>query len=183
MKTILKVSLFALFFIAANSIQAQSFSTKTAKIGFFSKTPVEDIKAEANDAMAVLNTSTNKIGFTVKITSFQFPDKLMQEHFNEKYMESAKKGYEIASYFGTINEKIDFSKDGTYNVTVNGKLKIHNVEQPRTMSGVITVKDGKINITSSFKVKCADHKIEIPSVVTKKIAEEIDVTVNADLKK
>ncbi|HNC32369.1 MAG TPA: YceI family protein, partial [Cyclobacteriaceae bacterium] len=164
-------------------IQAQSFSTKTAKINFYSKTPVEDIKAEANDAMAVLNTTTNKISFTVKITSFQFPDKLMQEHFNEKYMESSKKGYEIASFFGTINEKIDYTKDGTYNVTVNGKLKVHNVEQPRTMTGVITIKDGKVNVTSTFKVKCADHKIEIPSVVTKKIAEEIDVTVNADLKK
>jgi polyisoprenoid-binding protein YceI len=103
----------------------------------------------------------------------------MQEHFNEKYMESEK--FPLSQFRGTIQEKIDLKVAGTYQVTVKGKLTIHGVEQERTITGTITVKDGKITVQSKFKIKVADHKIEIPSLVATKIAEELDVEVNAVL--
>ena len=101
----------------------------------------------------------------------------MQEHFNEKYMESDKNPK--STFKGKINEKIDFTKDGEYNVTVTGKLNIHGVEQDRTISGKVIVKEGKIQLLTSFKVKNADHKVEIPKIVSAKIAEELDVKVDA----
>lgn len=162
--------------------QAQLYKTFNGNIKIFSSAPLEDIKAESNLTTAFINIKTLKMAFSVKINSFEFPNKLMQEHFNEKYMESDKKGYEIASFIGSL-DKVDLTKDGTYNVIVTGKLKIHNVENPRTIMGTIVVGDGKIKIFSNFKVRCADHNIEIPKLVISKIAEEIDVTVNAELSK
>jgi polyisoprenoid-binding protein YceI len=94
-------------------------------------------------------------------------------------MESEK--YPYSTFSGKINEEIDLTKDGEYAVTVTGKLNIHGVEQERTINGKIIVKNGEITLLSDFKVAVKDHKIEIPTVVVAKIAEVIDVKVNAVL--
>ena len=99
----------------------------------------------------------------------------MQEHFNEKYMESEK--YPSSSFVGKLNEAVDLSKDGEYNLTATGKLKIHGVEMDRTIPVKATVKDGKLSFVSEFKVKVSDHKIEIPTLVMAKIAEEVSVKI------
>jgi len=177
MKT--KFLIFALSAISYLQVSAQLFSTSSGFVGFYSKTNLEDVKAENNSAFAMINIPKRELAFIVTNTAFDFPNKLMQEHFNEKYIESEK--YPRSTFSGTINENVDLSKDGEYKVNVAGKLKIHGVEQPRTISGTITVKDGNIKLVSSFKVKAADHKITIPSVVMVKLAEEMDVNVNATL--
>ncbi len=164
---------------AAFAAQAQLFSSNQSTVGFFSATPVEDIKAECKDTKALLNVQTNEVAFLILNTCFQFENKMMQEHFNEKYMESST--YPMSTFKGRINEQIDLTKNGNYNVTVTGKLNIHGVEQDRTINGIITVKDGTIHISSDFKVKITDHKIKIPKLVVKNIAEEISVKVEADL--
>ncbi len=156
--------------------QAQLYSTATGKVGFYSKTPVEDIKAENNTVLAVLKAETNELAIAITNTSFNFENKLMQEHFNEKYMESDK--FPKSTFKGKINETIDYTKDGEYKVTATGILNIHGVEQNRTISGTLIIKDGKVQLKSNFKVKVADHKITIPTIVTAKIAEEIEVTVD-----
>ncbi len=156
---------------------AQIYSTQTASVSFYSATPVEDIEASCKTVIAVLNTATGEMAFQITNTAFGFKNKLMEEHFNEKYMESDKNPK--STFKGKINEKIDFTKDGEYNVTVTGKLNIHGVEQDRTISGKVIVKEGKIQLLTSFKVKNADHKVEIPKIVSAKIAEEIDVKVDA----
>jgi polyisoprenoid-binding protein YceI len=94
-------------------------------------------------------------------------------------MESEK--YPLSQFRGTVQENIDLKVNGEYKVTVKGKLTIHGVEQERTISGTITVSEGKLELTSNFKVKNADHKIEIPKLVVAKIAEELDVQVKATL--
>lgn len=157
---------------------AQVFSTSSGAIGFFSSTPVEDIQAKSDKVLAVMNAK-REVAFSVSNTTFQFPNKLMQEHFNEKYMESEK--YPTSTFKGKINEDIDLTKDGEHKVTVTGKLNIHGVEMDRTIPGTITVKDGVIHLVTDFKVKVADHKIEIPKLVLSKIAEEISVNVDAKL--
>jgi len=156
---------------------AQTWVAKNASIRFFSTTPVENIDAKTTTAVALLNTSTGLVAFKANIKSFVFPDKLMQEHFNENYMESDK--IPGAEFSGTIQNLPDLTKDGTYSVNIKGKLTVHGVAMDRSIPATITVKEGKISATSKFMVKCVDHKIDIPKIVMTKIAEEIEVTVNA----
>ena len=109
----------------------------------------------------------------LSIRSFKFEKAFMEEHFNENYMESDK--YKTAVFKGRINEKIDYSSDGSYDVTATGKLNIHGVEQDRTLKGTIVIKDNTITLESAFKVALKDHNIEIPKIVASNIAEEVDV--------
>jgi polyisoprenoid-binding protein YceI len=157
--------------------KAQLVSTMTGTTSFFSKTPVEDISAESKKTLGVLNIKTNELAFSITNTTFEFPNKLMQEHFNEKYMESEK--YTASTFKGKINEVVDLTKDGEYAVTVSGKLNVHGVEKPRIITGNIVVKDGTVKIKADFKVLVKDHNIEIPKLVVENIAEEIAVTVDA----
>lgn len=178
MKTIKMIIAFC--FLSAQMLHAQIYSTKEGKVDFFSKTPLEDIDAHCKVAVILLNTKTNDIVVQIQNSSFDFKNKLMQEHFNEKYMESET--YPTSTFSGKINETIDYTKEGTYNVTVTGKLTIHGVTQDRTIAGKVIVKGGSIQIISDFKVKVADHKIKIPDMVVTKVAEEITVSVDATLK-
>lgn len=159
--------------------QAQIYSTSTGKVSFFSKTPVEDIEALSSTVVTLLNTKTGDVVMKIANTSFIFPNKLMQEHFNEKYMESEL--YPNSTFAGKINEIIDYTKDGSYDVTVTGKLNIHGVEQLRTIKGKVIIKAGTIQLLSDFMVKNADHKIKIPELVMAKIAEELAVKVDVIL--
>ena len=163
----------------STSALAQNFTSKTVKVRFFSSTPIEDIRAASDKGVAVLISKTGKIAFQVPIKSFEFAKGLMQEHFNENYMESDK--YPYAKFDGKINQEIDFTKDGEYNVSATGALLIHGIIKQRTIPGTLKIKDGQIQILSGFEVACADHKIKIPNLVFTKIAEVIKVNVHATL--
>lgn len=165
----------------ASMANAQVYKTSKGQTDFFSSTPVEDIDAHCNNTVVLLSTATRQVVVKVQNTAFNFKNKLMQEHFNEKYMESEK--YPYSTFSGKINEAIDFTKDGSYDVTVTGDLNIHGVTQNRTIKGKVIIKDGNIQILADFNVKVADHKIEIPQLVVTKIAEEIKVHVDATLSK
>ena len=160
--------------------QAQVFISSSSEISFFSATPVEDIKAINTKSSSLLNTNDRHLVFQIPVKAFQFEKDLMKEHFNENYLESDK--YPKASFNGNINEKVDLSKDGTYEVTALGKLLIHGVEKERTFKGVITRNGDQITVKGEFQVALADHKIKIPKVVIAHIAEVIDVKVAATYK-
>jgi polyisoprenoid-binding protein YceI len=115
----------------------------------------------------------------VTIKGFEFDKKLMEEHFNEKYMESDK--YPYATFSGKVNETIDYTKNGTYKVTLTGKLDMHGVVKDRTIEGTVTIKDGEISFESKFIVALKDHNIEIPSIVAQNIAETVEVTIKTTL--
>ena len=116
--------------------------------------------------------------FAVLIKAFQFEKALMQEHFNENYMESDK--YPKAIFKGAIVDAstVDFSKDGDYPVKVKGKLTIHGVTNEVETDGTIDVKDGKISASSNFEIAVADYKIKIPSVVKDNIAKTVQIVVD-----
>ena len=97
----------------------------------------------------------------------------MQEHFNENYMDSDK--YPKAVFKGKLVEKIDYTKNGTYDVSATGDLTIHGVTKPRTLKGKLTVAEGTISISSEFDVALVDHNIEVPQMVFVKIAQVIKV--------
>ena len=175
MKTILFILAGSLFCLSAN---AQNIMiSKNAAISFFSSTPAEDIEGKSTLANSVIDTKTHNLIFKVNNTSFQFQKKLMQEHFNENYMESDK--YPISTFKGKISDNVDLSTDGTYNVTIDGSLDIHGVTKNYQTKATLVVSKGIITAKTTFKVKIADHQIKVPTIVFAKIAEAVDVRISA----
>lgn len=171
------IGLLSFVIVSTSAVFSQPvYSAKGGQASFFSKSPMEDIDAVSNSVNSFINTSNREVVFIIPMTSFKFAKALMQEHFNEKYVESDK--YPTATYKGIINEPLDFSKDGEYTLTAAGKLTMHGVEKERTDTATVVVKDGKASLNTKFKIKVADYKIEIPKLVVQNIAEEVDVTIN-----
>lgn len=152
--------------------------TRNGYIGFYSHTPMEDIKADNNQVAAVLDLATNEIVFQVNIKSFHFERSLMEEHFNENYMESDK--FPKATFKGKITEpaKIDPAKKGTVEVNVSGDLTIKDATRPVTAKGTLEMTDAGITASSKFNISPEDYNITIPGVVREKIAKNFEVTVN-----
>lgn len=177
-------SIVLVVFVAGLNLQfkraAKLYVFESGSINFFSETPVENIAAETKSYAAALKPTTKQFAFSVQISGFQFEKKLMQEHFNENYMESEK--YPKATFAGVIIEDVDILKDGVYELSAKGKLNIHGVEQERTIPVALTSKGGALSFNSTFQVKLVDHNIEVPSIVVTNIAEIIDVKVVGVLK-
>ena len=119
--------------MSINQAGQDIYVCKNARISLFSSAPIEDIKAVTATGASVYNASTGELDFSVAIRSFQFDKSLMQDHFNSDYMESDK--YPKAIFKGKVQEPVDITKDGTYNITVKGDLTVHNVTQKRTIPG------------------------------------------------
>lgn len=172
---------FALLLAFTSIMNAQIYKGKpdATTISFYSKSPLEDIDATSKKVTVVIKTTTNDIQFAVPMISFKFPQALMEEHFNENYVESTK--YPTSIFKGKIQETIDFTKDGENKVTVKGTLDLHGVTKEVEATGTITVKGQELIIASAFKIKIADYKIKVPSLYVQNIAEQVDIKVNATL--
>jgi hypothetical protein len=174
MKT-LKI-LLILFGLPSLSYAQNIFVTKSASVAFFSSTIVEDIEATSTTASSVLDTKSRNIIFRANNTSFQFKKKMMQEHFNENYMESDK--YPYSEFKGKITDDVDLTKDGNYVVNVSGNLNVHGVTKSYQTKATLSVNQGTITAKATFRVRIEDHQIKIPSLVFKNIAEFVDVRVS-----
>ena len=159
------------------SVNAQKYMTKNGYIGFFSHTQMEDIKGDNNQVAGVLDISTGDMVFQALIKSFHFDRALMEEHFNENYMESDK--IPKATFKGKITNlaAVSFSKNGKYEVTVEGDLTIHDVTNKISTKGTIEVVTGGINASSKFNIVPEDYKISIPGIVREKINKNLEITV------
>ena len=175
MKRFASVILLLCLFFTANG---QKYMTKNGFIGFFSDTSIEDIKGDNNQVASVIDISTGEIVFQVLIKSFKFDRALMEEHFNENYLESEK--FPRSTFKGKITNlaAVDFTKPGKYDVTVEGDLNIHDVTNKVSVKGNIEVVPGGINANSKFNIVPEDYKIKIPAVVRNNIAKTIEVTVS-----
>lgn len=173
--------LLAVFILSAFTMNAQKFMTKNGYVGFFSHTPMEDVKGDNNQVASILDASTGEIVFQALMKSFKFEKALMEEHFNENYVESEK--FPKATFKGKITNlsEVDFSKTGVYKVTVEGELFIHGVIQNISTPGEIEITKDGVKARSKFVVKPEDYKIEIPAVVRENIAKEITVTVDVNM--
>lgn len=152
---------------------AQQYVGTNGKISFFSEAPMEDIKAINSKVSSVYDSNTNEIVFQLRIQDFIFPKKLMQEHFNENYLESDI--YPSAIFIGRL-VNISNSK-----ATVQGDLTIHGKTNKIKVDGVIKQDEQRVNIEAEFMVKLEDYDIKIPRIVMYKIAERIDIKVNIEL--
>ncbi|MEO6883748.1 MAG: YceI family protein [Bacteroidia bacterium] len=176
-----KISFFLLAIcLGYSNLDAQIYVAKKSEISFFSVGSVANVQASNKLTIMVLSTATNDIQMKISIKDFIFPKPLMQEHFNEDYMESDK--FPSAVFKGKINEKIDYTQDGTYTTTTTGTLDMHGVQKTITISGLLTIKSGEVTLATKFKIHLADYKIKVPSYVgVEAIAADIDVNLNATL--
>jgi polyisoprenoid-binding protein YceI len=181
MKTKLIYLSFALVLITVLASAQSLYRTSVGELSFYSKTPVLDIEAVNQKAGAILNAGTKDLAIQAKITDFQFPNKLMQEHFNENYMESER--FPTAKFAGKVKEQVDLTKPGTYSVTAEGNLTIHGVTKPVQVKGTIVATAAALQVNFSFQVRTADYQIEVPTLVFDKIAETITVSGKLNLVK
>jgi polyisoprenoid-binding protein YceI len=157
------------------------FKLNNTETSFYSYAPLEDIKALNKTTSGVIDTETNKFSFKVKIKDFVFPSSLMQEHFNENYMESEK--FPHSTFKGNIKGDYNLLKDGNYPVVAIGELNIHGVNKQVEIPSIIQVSNNKATFSSEFKIALKDYNIEIPTMVFQKIAEIIDVKISGELVK
>ncbi len=177
----LKILFFFIFFISVfDTVNAQKYFSRTGNISFFSTTAVEDIEAESHSASTVLDMESGKLQWAVLIKSFEFEKSLMQEHFNENYMESSK--FPKAKFKGKIVnlEDLDLKSDGVYDVEVEGSLLIHGVGKEVRYPVIFNIVDGNIVGSSEIQIEIEDYEIEIPSVVRDNISKILNIKIKAN---
>jgi polyisoprenoid-binding protein YceI len=173
-----KLLLLLLLIYTASSSKSQTvYVSDSGQVSFYSYALLEDITATTGSVNGLLNALTGEIAFIIPIRSFKFAKSLMQEHFNEKYMESDK--FPNATYKGNIIEKPDYTAKGTYPVTSKGKLTIHGIEKEVNESGTLQIDSGRMVLNSTFRVALQDFNITKPSLLFNNIADTIDVKINA----
>ena len=177
-----RLSIILFFGVVSLSFGKNIYMTREGVVEFFSSTPIEDIKAENQQVTCVLDMETGKTSFRIPIRGFVFPNALMQEHFNENYLESEK--YPNALFNGKIENWKDISiTTQPQKVTISGEMTIHGVTNTVKETGTIYQSKQKINGEATFKVMLKDYDIKIPKIVIKKIAESVDIKMNLELKK
>lgn len=161
-------------------VEAQTrYKVSEPEVSFFAGTPLEDIDANSDKLVGVIDTETNSFAFRIAMNSFQFKRELMQEHYNENYLETDK--YPNAEFKGAIEGDFDLTTDGEYHVKAKGTFTVHNVEKEYEITAVLSVKSGVTSLEATFPIVLEDHDIDRPSIVLMKIAEKADITVKAKL--
>ena len=158
------------------------YFTRSGTISFYSSAILEDIEAINDQVTCVLDLETGEVAFRVPIRGFTFKNALMQEHFNENYLESEK--YPYASFKGNIDawDSINLSNE-PQKVTLMGMMNIHGVSREIKDTGMISKIDGQVRGSAKFNIIVADYEIKIPKIVRDNIAKIVEVTVNLNLKK
>ena len=160
--------------------KAQIYMADSCRVSFFSAATIEDIAAVNTISKPIMSTATGEVDIKLNNQGFKFKKPLMEEHFNEEYMETAK--YPYSTFTGKIDQKVDYTKDGASQVTVTGTMDMHGVKKSITIPGTITVQGGIVFLKSTFNIKLADYNVKIPSVLGSNIAEQVAVTLTATMK-
>jgi len=174
--------IFCCLIVMTASLMAQDkFFTKSGNIQFTSKGVIETIEATHRSVTCVLDSKTGDIQFAVLMKGFEFRKALMQEHFNENYVESDK--YPKSEFRGQItnNSEVNYTNDGVYSVHIKGKLTLHGQTKDVEADGKITVKAGKLLAVSKFKILMSEYDIDIPGSVTQNMSDTINIAVNCTL--
>lgn len=162
--------------LAAAAAMASPEVAKAGKVTFFSKTPVENIEATTTTAVSKLDVEARTISIRMRNTTFEFPNKLMQEHFNENFMESTK--FPVSGFDGTLKnfDSASLAAGNGVGIDAEGTLDVHGVKKTRTIRAILKKRpDGSYDGTARFAVKIADHDIKIPTLVVAKIADSMQV--------
>lgn len=174
--------IYSILFFTSLSLAQEKLITKNGKVVFEASMPsFEEIKAKNENASCVVNTTTGEIASLVLIKGFRFKIALMEEHFNENYIESDK--YPKATFKGKILN-FDWQKvDKNFKeYTMRGVFELHGKTKEMNIIAKIRKNNGTLELVSDFKILISDFDIEIPSVVTKKIAKTASVSLDYTLK-
>lgn len=177
-----KILLSILILCGINEVSAQvRYMDRAGRVSFFSKAPLENIEAHTDQALCILDAASGEVAASMLMKTFRFEKALMQEHFNEKYVESDK--YPKATFTGKITnmDNINLEQNGTYTANVQGEITIHGVTKPLETQVELVIGDNDIAATSTFPLRVKDFNITIPSLVVRNIAEVIDVTLSFNL--
>lgn len=171
MKSIITVLCCFLFVAIGNS--QERYLTKNGAINFYSKAPMEDITADNNQVLSIVDAGKGKMAISILMKSFLFEKALMQEHFNENYVESDT--YPKATFKGDILD-FDTINETTSKKQVKGILTIHGVSNEVSIDANFTKTKDAILVDGSFIIEVDKYNIKIPAVVAKNIAKKIKVT-------
>lgn len=172
--------LFGLLFLSSFSFYGQKYITKTGNLKFEASVPsFEEVSGENKSVSAALESSTGEIAVLALVKAFRFKIALMEEHFNENYIESDK--YPKATFKGMI-EDFDIQKLGNAkSYKISGELTLHGKTKKVNTNGKVSKSGNTISIIGDFTVKPEDFAIEIPKIVSKKVSDVINVTFNLSL--
>lgn len=164
-----------------NTINGQGkYLTKSGTISFEASVPsFEEVKAANDKVTAIINTETADIAALALVKGFRFKVALMEEHFNENYAESDK--FPKAKFSGKMEGYSQDTSDKIQNIVLKGTLTFHGVSQKIETPAILQQDKERIKLSASFKVKPSDFEIEIPSVVSKKLAKEVAIQLNFNL--
>jgi len=171
-KSMKKILLIGLV-VSSHALFAQKLTSTNSITTFFSSATLEDIAATTKKGKSVIDTSNGNIAFSIPISSFEFEKLLMQEHFNEKYMETEK--FPKASFSGLIEK---WNGESLEVATTKGKLNIHGVTKEIIVNGNVIFEENRLILTAKFNVRLEDFGVEVPSLMFQKIAEVVEITIN-----
>ena len=181
----MKKVLFALLCVFTLGVSAQEkYVDRNAIIKIESNAEVDDdVRVVNSQVAAILIPSQEQIAFQVLIKGFEFKKALMQEHFNENYMESDK--YPKARFQGKIKnyKDLDIESASPKKVIISGEMEIRGIKKPFSAEAMMYMENGRLILDSEFLITLADFGISIPSVVSDKISKQFDVKVHAELSK
>jgi len=142
----------------------------------------DDVQAKTNTVTAVLDAATGQVQVRIPVNSFVFRKALMQEHFNENYLESHQ--FPFANFKGQVAnwDAAMLQKSGVQKIRFEGKLEIHGISKDVVESGTMEVNNSQIRMNTDLKVTVADFGIKVPALVRDKIAKEAAVHVEVNLK-
>jgi polyisoprenoid-binding protein YceI len=177
------ILLSGIFVMASFSVQAQKYMTRNGHISFFSEAPLENIEAHNRQVNTAFDAGTGELVFRILMKSFEFEKALMQEHFNENYVESHK--FPNATFTGKVSnlKEIDLTKNGVYNAVVEGDLTIHGVTRQVKENGTLEVNGDNLTGKCVFNIRLSDYNVTIPKAVANNIAETIEIRVDVAMRK
>lgn len=179
MKSVSKILSIIILLALGTKVSAQKYSTEKSTVGFYSHATLEDIKANNTQSKAIFDVANHSIAFTIPIRDFKFEKSLMQEHFNEKYMESDK--FPKSTFQGKMTG-FDINKKGPQQVSATGKMTMHGVTKDVEIPGTVEVVNAStIHLNSVFAIKLDEYQIKIPQLLWQKIAEQVEVKVDFTL--
>jgi polyisoprenoid-binding protein YceI len=164
-------------FVFSNIAVSQKMMTRSGELKFDATVPgaLDPVVATNNTVSSIFDKTTGDLVVQAMVKSFKFKSPLMEEHFNENYMESDK--LPKASFKGKV---IGYSaKDGAYEV--EGDLTLHGVTNKVKTKMNFDTAGSKLNITGTFVVKLKDYKLEVPAMAKKTLAETAKISVKLDL--
>ena len=170
----------SLLFLCIHAFPQQIYMTKSGKALFVSDAPLEVIRASSAELQGAVNLDDKTFAFIIDNKSFKgFNSPLQQEHFYENYMQV--KDFPTSTFKGKIIENIDLNTNAEQVVRAKGILNVHGIEQERIIKGTLQKSGDEVIIKADFTIPLEDHNIKIPKVVYQKIAENINVSIEAQM--